>query len=120
MPYSVGRNGNCLAKVRKLSILPTSFDINDARQHYVRILCLLYRSRSTCKLSDLNTSAFKISHTHTHTHHYLHRVEYRRHQIIRFVSLIHVGRENVVGKGEKMFVINIFSFFHNVLKKYNL
>ena len=33
---SVGRNDNFLAKARKLSILPTSLDIFDIRQHYVR------------------------------------------------------------------------------------
>ena len=36
--YSVGRNDNFLAKVRKLSILPTPIDIFDLRQHYIRIL----------------------------------------------------------------------------------
>ena len=34
---SVGRNDNFLAKARKLSILPTSLDIFDIRQHYIRI-----------------------------------------------------------------------------------
>ena len=40
MSNSVGRNDNFLAKARKLSILPTSLDIFDIRQHYVRILYL--------------------------------------------------------------------------------
>ena len=31
---SVGRNDNFLAKARKLSILPTSLDVFDIRQHY--------------------------------------------------------------------------------------
>ena len=35
---SIGRNDNFLAKTRKLSILPTSLDIFDIRQHYIRIL----------------------------------------------------------------------------------
>ena len=35
---SVGRNDNFLAKARKLSILPTSLDIFDIQQHYVRVL----------------------------------------------------------------------------------
>ena len=35
---SVGRNDNFLTKARKLSILQTSLDIFDIRQHYVRIL----------------------------------------------------------------------------------
>ena len=39
---SVGRNDKFLAKARKLSVLPTSLDIFDIRQHYVRILYLLY------------------------------------------------------------------------------
>ena len=34
----IGRDDNFLAKTRKLSILPTSLDIFDIRQHYVRIL----------------------------------------------------------------------------------
>ena len=34
---SVGRNDNFFAKARKLSILPTSLDIFDIRQHYIRI-----------------------------------------------------------------------------------
>ena len=38
---SVGRNDNFLAKAWKLSILPTSLDIFDIWQHYVRILYLL-------------------------------------------------------------------------------
>ena len=37
---SVGRNDNFLAKARKLPILPTSLDIFDIRQHYMRILYL--------------------------------------------------------------------------------
>ena len=36
--YRFGRNDNFLAKAQKLSILPTSLDIFDIRQHYVRIL----------------------------------------------------------------------------------
>ena len=35
---SVGRKDNCLAKPRQSSILPTSLDIFDIRQHYVRIV----------------------------------------------------------------------------------
>ena len=35
---SVGKNDNFLAKARKLSILPTSLDIFDIRQYYVRTL----------------------------------------------------------------------------------
>ena len=35
---SVGRNDNFLVKARKLSILPTSLDIFDKRQHYIYIL----------------------------------------------------------------------------------
>ena len=38
MSNSVGINDNFLAKARKLSILPTSLDIFDLRQHYIRIL----------------------------------------------------------------------------------
>ena len=38
MSNSVGSNDNFLAKARKLSILPTSLDIFDIRQHYMRIL----------------------------------------------------------------------------------
>ena len=37
---SVGRNYNFLAKVRKLSTLPTSLDILDIRQNFIRILYL--------------------------------------------------------------------------------
>ena len=37
---SVGGNDNFRAKARKLSILPTSLDIFDIQQHYVRILYL--------------------------------------------------------------------------------
>ena len=46
---SVGRNDNCLAKARQLSILPTSLDIFDIRQYYVRIL---YMNHDLCN-SDL-------------------------------------------------------------------
>ena len=35
---SFGRNDNFLAMARKLSILSTSLDIFDIRQHYIRIL----------------------------------------------------------------------------------
>ena len=38
MSNSVERNDNFLAKARKLSILSTSLDIFDIRQHYIRIL----------------------------------------------------------------------------------
>ena len=38
--FSVERNDNFLAKARKLSILSTSLDIFDIRQHYIRILYL--------------------------------------------------------------------------------
>ena len=38
IPNSVERNDNFLAEARKLSILPTSLDIFDIRQHYIRIL----------------------------------------------------------------------------------
>ena len=38
MSNSVGRNDNYLAKARKLSILSTSLDVIDFRQHYIRIL----------------------------------------------------------------------------------
>ena len=38
MSNSVGRNDNFLVKARKLSILPTSLDIFDIPQHYIRIL----------------------------------------------------------------------------------
>ena len=34
---SIGRNDNFRAKARKVSILPTSLDIFDKRQHYIRI-----------------------------------------------------------------------------------
>ena len=37
---SVERNDNFLTKARKLSILSTSLDIFDIRQHYIRILYL--------------------------------------------------------------------------------
>ena len=40
MSNSVGRNDNFRAKARKLSILPTSLDIFDIRQHFVRIFFL--------------------------------------------------------------------------------
>ena len=40
IPNSVGRNDNFLARVRKLSVLPTFIDNFDKRQHYVRILSL--------------------------------------------------------------------------------
>ena len=36
MSNSVERNDNFLAKARKLSILSTSSDIFDIRQHYIR------------------------------------------------------------------------------------
>ena len=39
---SVERNDNFLAKARKLSILSTSLDIFDIRQHYIRILYIFY------------------------------------------------------------------------------
>ena len=39
---SVGRNDNFQAKARKLSILPTSLDVFDIRQHYIRILNITY------------------------------------------------------------------------------
>ena len=35
---SIERNSNVLAKARQLSILPTSLDIFDIRQHFIRIL----------------------------------------------------------------------------------
>ena len=35
---SIGRDDNFLAKARKLSILPTSLDTFDIREHYIRIL----------------------------------------------------------------------------------
>ena len=38
-PNEAGRNDNCLGKARQFSILPTSLDIFDIRQHYV---CILY------------------------------------------------------------------------------
>ena len=38
---SAGRNDHFLAKARKLSVLPTSLDIFDIRQHYMRILYIL-------------------------------------------------------------------------------
>ena len=38
----VGRNDNFLAQAKKLSILPTSLDIFDIRQHYIRILYILF------------------------------------------------------------------------------
>ena len=38
MSNSVGRKDNVLAKARKLLILPTSLDIFEIRQHYVRVL----------------------------------------------------------------------------------
>ena len=37
---SVGRNDKFLAKTQKLSVLPTSLDIFDIGQHYIRILYL--------------------------------------------------------------------------------
>ena len=40
MSNSLERNDNFLAKARKLSILPTSLDIFDIRQLYIRILYL--------------------------------------------------------------------------------
>ena len=42
MSNSVGRNDNFLAKAQKLSLLQTSLDIFDKRQHYLRILYLSY------------------------------------------------------------------------------
>ena len=36
------RNYNYLAKAKKLSILPTSLDIFDIRQHYIHILYLFF------------------------------------------------------------------------------
>ena len=38
MSNEVARNDNFLPKARNLSILPTSLDIFDTRQHYIRIL----------------------------------------------------------------------------------
>ena len=38
MSNSVGMNDNFFAKARKLSILPTSLDIFDIRQHYIHVL----------------------------------------------------------------------------------
>ena len=38
---SVGRNDNFRAKARKLSIVPTSLDIFDIPQHYIRIIYVL-------------------------------------------------------------------------------
>ena len=40
---TVERNDNFLAKARKLSILSTSLDIFDIRQHYIRILYIYVR-----------------------------------------------------------------------------
>ena len=40
---SVERNDNFLAKARKLSILSTSLNIFDIRQHYIRILYIFWR-----------------------------------------------------------------------------
>ena len=54
MSNSVGRNDNFLAKARKLSILPTSLDIFDLRQHYMRILYISRtRERNLVKLHIL-------------------------------------------------------------------
>ena len=53
MSNSVGRIDHFLAKARKLSTLPTSLDIFDIRQHYVRIL---YIHVSSCKMSSLTTA----------------------------------------------------------------
>ena len=44
---SVGRNDDFLAKARKLSILPTSLDIYDVRQHYIGILYIYKCARKT-------------------------------------------------------------------------
>ena len=45
MSNSVGRNDNFLAKAQKLSILPTSSDVFDIRQHYIRILYLHHKQK---------------------------------------------------------------------------
>ena len=44
IPNSVGRTDNFLAKTRKLSILTTSLDIFDMRQHDTRILYFQHSS----------------------------------------------------------------------------
>ena len=62
MSNPVGRKDNFLAKARKLLILPTSLDIFDIRQRYIRILFIsevlfyffkfrkFYRSRIRLKI----------------------------------------------------------------------
>ena len=45
---SVGRNDNFLAKARKFSILPTSLDSFEIRQHFMRIL-YIYKAKQTLK-----------------------------------------------------------------------
>ena len=53
--FSVGANNNFLAKGRKVSILPTSLDIFDIRQHYVRILYLYQQNPGKWEVHFQNT-----------------------------------------------------------------
>ena len=57
---SVGRNDNFRAKARKLSILPTSLDIYDIQQHYIRIL-YFYNSHLDLKRICIFTMIFIFS-----------------------------------------------------------
>ena len=61
MSNSVGRNDNFLTKARKLSILPTSLDISDIRQHFVRILytVVIFLINGKC-LNKFFVSFFKV------------------------------------------------------------
>ena len=63
---SIGRNDNFLAKARKLSVLPTSLDIFDIRQHSIRILYissyLLTMEATTDKIQS--SEADSSSRTH--------------------------------------------------------
>ena len=49
----VGRNDNFRAMARKLSILPTSLDIFDIRQHYVRIPFICSRRHKNVQIHNL-------------------------------------------------------------------
>ena len=55
---SVERNDNFLAKARKLSILSTSLDIFDIRQHYIHIL---YNWESPCRRQSNEVCSFFFS-----------------------------------------------------------
>ena len=97
----VGRNDNFLAKGRKLSILPTSLDIFDIWQHYVRIFYLYRSKRVKYSLKSSEPYSSKRGHNSLPHNH-----EFYRPCIRNFLKAL--------WEKEKIFATSIFSFPHNV------